>query len=80
MLIVIGGVLGWLASIVTRAEDRQDMLTNVAVGTVGALVGGLLSNKGSLVEGISAVSLLVAFAGSIAALVLAGLLRNRQHG
>lgn len=80
LLIVVGGVLGWLASIVVRADDRQDILLNVFVGIAGALVGGLVSNGGSILAGVSASSLLAAFAGALAALILLNLLRSRQPG
>jgi uncharacterized membrane protein YeaQ/YmgE (transglycosylase-associated protein family) len=80
LLIVVGGILGWLASIVVRADDRQAILLNVFVGIAGALVAGLVSNSGSIFVGLSAPALLVSFAGAIAALVLLNLLRPRSTG
>ena len=80
LLIVIGGILGWLASIVTQSDDRQGVLFNVAAGICGALVGGLASYDGAILSGLSAVALLVSFVSSLAALVLANLFRNRQLG
>jgi len=38
---VIGGVLGWMASIVVD-DPRQSMAVNVLVGVAGALIGGML--------------------------------------
>lgn len=40
--IVIGGTLGWIASMIMRTNEQQGLLLNVAVGTVGALLGGWL--------------------------------------
>jgi uncharacterized membrane protein YeaQ/YmgE (transglycosylase-associated protein family) len=40
--IVIGGVLGWLASLVMKTDAQQGMFLNVVVGIVGALLGGWL--------------------------------------
>lgn len=40
--IVIGGILGWVASMMLRTEAQQGMLTNVVVGIIGALLGGWL--------------------------------------
>jgi uncharacterized membrane protein YeaQ/YmgE (transglycosylase-associated protein family) len=38
--LLVGGVIGWLASILMRTNDQQGMLLNVIVGLVGALLGG----------------------------------------
>ena len=38
--LVIGGVIGWLASMVMRTDAQQGVILNVVVGIVGALLGG----------------------------------------
>ena len=43
--IVVGGLLGWAASVIMKTEEQQGIVLNVAVGTVGtvgALIGGWL--------------------------------------
>ena len=40
--LVVGGVLGWLASIVMRTDAQQGILLNVVVGIVGALIAGFV--------------------------------------
>ncbi len=40
--LVIGGVIGWLASLVMRHDGSQGIILNVVVGIVGALLGGWL--------------------------------------
>ena len=40
--LVIGGVIGWLASMVMKTDKQQGMILNVVVGIVGAMIGGLL--------------------------------------
>jgi len=40
--IVIGGILGWIASMIMRTNAQQGLLLNVLVGIVGALLGGWL--------------------------------------
>ena len=42
LIIIIGGILGWLASIVMRTDAQQGILLNIVVGIVGAILGGLL--------------------------------------
>lgn len=38
--LVIGGVIGWIASIVMKTDGQQGIFLNVAVGIVGAMLGG----------------------------------------
>jgi len=38
--LIVGGVLGWLASIVMKTNDQQGIILNVIVGVVGALIAG----------------------------------------
>lgn len=40
--LVIGGVIGWLASLVMRTDGQQGIFLNVVVGIVGAMLGGWL--------------------------------------
>ena len=40
--IIIGGILGWLASLVMKTDAQQGLLLNIIVGIVGALLGGWL--------------------------------------
>jgi uncharacterized membrane protein YeaQ/YmgE (transglycosylase-associated protein family) len=40
--LVVGGLLGWVASMIMGTNGRQGILLNVVVGIVGALVGGWL--------------------------------------
>ncbi|WP_066659557.1 GlsB/YeaQ/YmgE family stress response membrane protein, partial [Sphingomonas sp. CCH9-H8] len=42
VLLIVGGVLGWLASIVMRTDAQQGIFLNIVVGIVGALLAGLL--------------------------------------
>jgi uncharacterized membrane protein YeaQ/YmgE (transglycosylase-associated protein family) len=40
--LVIGGIIGWLASLAMKTDKQQGILLNVVVGIVGAMIGGLL--------------------------------------
>ena len=40
--LIIGGIIGWLASIVMRTDAQQGILLNIVVGIVGGLLGGWL--------------------------------------
>jgi uncharacterized membrane protein YeaQ/YmgE (transglycosylase-associated protein family) len=79
--IVIGGVLGWLASIVMKTNAQQGMILNVVVGVVGALVGGWLLapmvGTGTINQGdFSVAALVVSFVGALVLLAIVNLLRR----
>ena len=40
--LVIGGVIGWIASLIMKTDGQQGLFLNVIVGIVGAMVGGWL--------------------------------------
>ena len=40
--IIIGGLAGWVASVVTGRNKRQGCITNIVVGVIGAALGGAL--------------------------------------
>ena len=79
--IVIGGILGWLASIVMKTEAQQGIFLNVIVGIVGALVGGWmlapLLGTGTINQNdFSMISLLVSFVGALILLAVVNLLKR----
>ncbi|MGZ8349571.1 MAG: GlsB/YeaQ/YmgE family stress response membrane protein, partial [Allosphingosinicella sp.] len=39
LALIIGGIIGWLASIVMRTDGQQGILLNIVVGIVGSLIG-----------------------------------------
>jgi uncharacterized membrane protein YeaQ/YmgE (transglycosylase-associated protein family) len=81
ILIVIGGVLGWLASLVMRTDAQQGILLNIVVGIVGALLAGFIINPliggGNIMNGdYSLSSLLVSFLGAVVLLAIVNLVRR----
>ena len=81
IIIIVGGILGWLASIVMRTDAQQGILLNVVVGIIGALLGsfllGPLLGGGSITSGAFDVrSLLVSFLGAIILLAIVNLFRR----
>ena len=40
--LVVGGIIGWLASMVMRTDAQQGVILNVVVGIIGAMLGGWL--------------------------------------
>ena len=40
--LIVGGILGWLASMMMKTDGQQGIILNVVVGIVGAMLGGWL--------------------------------------
>lgn len=72
--VIIGGVAGWLASIVMKTNREQGLIMDIVVGVVGGLIGGFVLNLvglGGGVTGLNFGSLATAFIGAV--ILLAGL-------
>ncbi|MES2935718.1 MAG: GlsB/YeaQ/YmgE family stress response membrane protein [Pseudomonadota bacterium] len=81
--IVIGGILGWLASLVMKTDAQQGTLLNIVVGIVGALLAGWLLaplfGTGTINQNdFSIASLLVSFGGAVILLAIVNLLRRKS--
>ncbi len=40
--LIVGGLIGWVASMIMKTDGQQGIILNVVVGVVGALLGGWL--------------------------------------
>jgi len=81
--LVIGGVIGWLASLVMRRDGSQGIILNIVVGIVGAVLGGWLLSPllgaPTINSGVISIgSVLVSFLGAVILLAIVNLIaRNR---
>ena len=81
--LVLGGIVGWLASILMKTDAQQGLLLNVLVGIVGAMVGGWLISP---LVGVATINqdnfslpgLLVSFVGAVILLAVVNLFRRRR--
>lgn len=79
--IILGGVMGWLASIVMRTDASQGTLLNIIVGIIGAFVAGMVLTP---LFGVSTINqnnfslpaLLVSFLGAVILLGIVNLFRR----
>jgi uncharacterized membrane protein YeaQ/YmgE (transglycosylase-associated protein family) len=79
--LIVGGIVGWLASLVMRTDAQQGVLLNIVVGIVGAFLGGLLigpmvGSSGINQGNFSLPGLLVSLVGAIILLGIVNLLRR----
>ena len=80
--LVIGGLIGWVASMIMNTNAQQGMFLNIVVGIVGAFLGGLLISPlvgaPSINDGISVASILVSLVGAVILLALVNLVFRRR--
>jgi len=79
--IVVGGVIGWLASMVMRTDAQQGLFLNIVVGIVGAFLGGWLLaplfGTGTINQNdFSLASMFVSFLGAVVLLMVVNLFRR----
>lgn len=78
--LIVGGIVGWLASLVMQTDANQGIFLNIVVGIVGAFLGGLLISPllgvGTINQGISIASIGVSLLGAIILLAIINLVRR----
>jgi len=79
--LVVGGIIGWVASLIMKTDAQQGMILNIVVGVVGALIGGWLLSPmvgaGTVNQGdFSLMGLLVSLAGAVVLLFVVNLVRR----
>lgn len=74
--LIVGGIAGWLASIVMGKNDSMGLPANIIVGIIGAFIGGwalsLFGGDADVMSGFNIASLATAFVGAV---ILLGILR-----
>jgi len=78
--LIVGGIIGWLASVVMRTDAQQGIILNVVVGIIGAFLGNILGGlfgMGATLSSFSPIGLLWSFIGAI---VLLGLFNLISRG
>ncbi len=79
--LLVGGILGWIASMLMRTDAQQGLMLNVIVGIVGAFLGGLvlspLLGTGTINQNnFSVPALLVSLLGAVILLAIVNLFRR----
>jgi len=79
--LIIGGVVGWIASLIMRTDGQQGILLNIVVGIVGAFLGGLLLSPilgaGTINNsGLSVGTFVVSLGGAVILLAIVNLFRH----
>ena len=80
--LIVGGVVGWLASLIMRTDAQQGLILNIVVGIVGSFIGNyllgpLFPGSGSIASWPPSIGALVAaFVGAVVLLLLLNLINR----
>ena len=74
--LIVGGIVGWLASLIMRTDAQQGIILNIVVGVIGAVVAGLLLGKGNINQGLSIETFLWSLLGAVILLAVVNLIRR----
>lgn len=80
-ILIVGGIIGWLASIIMRTDGQQGIVLNVVVGIVGAVLAGFIVTPflggAPITSGAFDIrSLVVSLIGAIILLAIVNLIRR----
>lgn len=78
--IIIGGLAGWVASMIMKTDASMGMLANIVVGIIGAIIGNLLLPIFGIsgTNGFSLWSFVVALIGAIILLFVVKMVRGNR--
>ena len=80
--LIVGGIAGWLASLVMNRDASMGIIWNIVVGCIGSLIGNALSGplfgiRGSVQE-FSIQGLIIAFVGAVVLLAIVNMIQRRS--
>ena len=64
--LIIGGVVGWFASIVMKTNAQMGLVANVAVGIVGSFIGNAVAGALGISPTGGVLRFLIALLGAVA--------------
>lgn len=77
--IVLGGIAGWIGSLLMKTDASQGIIGNIIVGIIGAIIGGLIFNFFGE-AGVSGFNFYSLFVSTIGAVVTIWLYKVIKHG
>jgi len=75
--LIVGGIVGWLASIIMKRDGQQGIILNIVVGIVGALISGWLFG-GGINEAITLRTFLFSLIGAVILLAIVNLFTRKS--
>lgn len=78
LILIVGGLIGWIASKIMRTDAQQGIILNVVVGVVGALIAGFFLGGGASILNapFNLMTILWSLVGAIVLLAIVNLIRR----
>lgn len=76
--LIVGGIVGWLASLIMRTDAQQGIILNIVVGIVGAVIAGLIFGSGNINTSnpLDLTNILWSLLGAVILLAIVNLIRR----
>lgn len=76
--LIVGGIVGWLASLIMRTDAQQGVILNIVVGIVGAVIAGLIFGGGNInnANPLDLTNILWSLLGAVVLLAIVNLVRR----
>ncbi|QNM81947.1 GlsB/YeaQ/YmgE family stress response membrane protein [Sphingomonas sabuli] len=76
--LIVGGIVGWLASLIMRTDAQQGIILNIVVGIVGAVIAGLIFGGGNINDSnpLDLTNILWSLLGAVVLLAIVNLIRR----
>ena len=68
--LIVGGLIGWVASMIMRTDGQQGVILNVVVGIIGAFLGGWLGHAMGWYEAGEGPGIIVSVIGAVILLAI----------
>jgi uncharacterized membrane protein YeaQ/YmgE (transglycosylase-associated protein family) len=76
--LIVGGLIGWIASMIMRTDGQQGIILNIVVGIIGAVIAGLILGGGNINNSnpLDLTNILYSLLGAIVLLAVVNLVRR----
>ena len=75
--LIVGGIVGWLASLIMKRDAQQGIILNIVVGIVGALIAGWIFG-GGINQAITLTSFAYSLIGAVILLAIVNLFTRKS--
>ena len=78
--LIVGGIAGWLASMVMNRDASMGIFWNIVVGCVGSIIGNLIANQFGIAGSVQEFSITGLIVAVVGAVILLGVMNLIQRG